>query len=150
MVEVNASATPRPMFDLAALDIVAPAEKGVELQLKHPSGAIYRTSTGEPVMVRLAGRYSSQARACLKRIEERLVDLRAKGRGTNEDIEEEHNTWYLTACTLGWNIEALDGQPFLVTPANVEKLWTDARFFWLRRAALNQISDDASFLPLPT
>ena len=136
-------------FDLAELDLLSPSNEGRPMELVHPSGVPYRTSSGETVVVRLRGRHSDAARALLKQLGDEIAEIRDRGGKITPEIEKDHDTRYLVAVTVDWTIERLDGVPFLVTPANVQKLWTDARFTWLRVRALNFISADGVFLRPP-
>ena len=143
------AAPQREAFDLAALDILGPSNEGRKLEIVHPSGQPYRTSTGETVHVLLAGRHSDAARALLKQLGDEIAASRARGEEPSEEVNREHDTRYLVAVTKDWNIEKLDGQPFLVNPANVRKLWTDPRFGYLRGRALAFVAADTAFLAPP-
>lgn len=136
-------------FDLAACDILTPSEEGRPLLLVHPSGATWKTSTGAPVQVTLRGRYSSVARDTLKRLGDEIAAMAADGKKPTPEDQDRHDTEYLVACTVNWNIERLDGAVFHVTPANIERLWTDKRFAWLRMRALSHIAADVVFLTPP-
>ena len=136
-------------FDLASLDMATPSEAGQKLELRHPSGQMFRLPDGEPLHILLAGRYSARAREALQRLARQSTEMREAGQKVTPEIFEEQDTEYLCACTIGWNIPTLDGQPFTVAPANIRRLWTDMRFRWIRVIALDFIGKDAVFLPAP-
>ena len=156
MSESLTTTVPRKPFDLAVCDLLAPSDEGRPFTIAHtydrlgfPMGRPYLGSDGKPVTITLRGQNSAVGRATLKQLRDELAALEGNGQKITQENRDQHNTTYLVAMTRGWTIEQLDGEPFLVNPVNVEKLWTDKRFEWLREPAMSFIARDANFLAPP-
>lgn len=140
------------VFDLAELDTLTLAEEGVEMPLLHPRtrAAILDEDGKTPLTITLAGRQSDAFRDVLKAIQSRRGELRIRGQEQDGDAKEREDIEILVACTRAWTLKMLDKGPFPCTPANVRKLWNDARFRTLRETAMAFLLTDANFLPPPS
>lgn len=133
-------------FDLAKLDIATPSDEGRDMKVRYPNGNPVLDDKGEPLTVKLLGRFSERARA--KEREQTLKRLEQQKNGITrgpEDFEREAQD-YLAACTVGWSFDTLDGAPFAYSPENALKLWRDRRFGHVRLQADAFIGGDANFM----
>lgn len=135
------------MFDLATLDTRTRAEAGAPMTVRNPrTGAPVLNGDGQEVTITLLGRGSQTYEDVQRRMLERRVERQAQGVRISAEDTYAEDTAILAACTKGWTFEALDGQPFPCTPENVNRLWNDRRFPWLRDAAIAFLSQHGNFL----
>ena len=81
---------------------------------------------GSPVQAQQANR-DKQADRAVRGIVPTLAEI---------GLEDAH---VVAACTVGWTIEAMDGEPFPYSPENALRLWTDKRFVALRDTARDEV-----------
>jgi hypothetical protein len=137
------------MFDLADLDTQKLSEAGAKMEVIHPkTGSPVYDDDGQPIYILLNGRNSKQYRAAMRVVQERRIDRRARNIKVTEDEARSDDFEVICACTRGWSLKILDGQPFPYSPENVRKLWNDRRFVWLFERASVFIVDDANFLAI--
>ncbi|WP_029311616.1 hypothetical protein [Acidiphilium angustum] len=134
-------------FDLAQLDTYSLSEAGVPMELIHPGTlAPITDDDGDIVSVSLRGRNSDVYRAAMRKVQQRRTERRARNLIQTEDETRADDYEVIAACTVGWTLKVLDGQPFPCTPENVRRLWADRRFSWLFEQASQFIVTDANFL----
>lgn len=133
-------------FDLASIGMTK-ADEGSTMVIAHPvTRQPIMMANGQPMSITLTGRFSETNRRTLRRIQVERVELLADRQTVTEEHITKENIEQLCACTMGWNIDELDGAPFPCSPANIRKLWTDKRFLWLHERALAFIGEDRNFL----
>jgi hypothetical protein len=138
------------MFDLAKLDTLKRSEQGVDFIIRHPStGAPMLKDDGKtPLSIRLLGSASEKARATQRALNQRNAAAASRNvQLTDEDLKAQR-TEYMSAITLGWNIDKLDGQDFPFTPENTQELWSSVRWEWMVVQAYNFVFQAGNFLPL--
>lgn len=143
-------------FDLNSLDTLTASEAGAEMSILHPRTGLpilkpkadpNDPRPAQPYAIRLHGRNSTQYREAQRALNERRADMAARGIIRTADEFEQDDIDLLVACTKGWDLDQLDGQPFAFSHENARKLWSDRRFLSLRDRAVKFILDDANFLP---
>lgn len=137
-------------FDLNSLDTASKATEGAVMKLSSPkNGSVLEDDKGLPYTITLRGRHSIQAIEVDRRYNDarsaNATRLRGMPEITQEDVEEQ-NVSQLIACTVGWYLPPVDGEVLEFSTANARKLWTDARFRWLREQAFTFIQRDSNFV----
>lgn len=135
-------------FDLSSLDTYTEAAKGVPMPLidLRNGNPIYNPDDGSAVTITLLGRNSEEYRAVMRSVQKRRVERQQRGVQPSEDDIRADDFEVIVACTKGWTIRMLDGQPFPFSVENARRLWSDRRFQWLFERASMFIADDANFL----
>ena len=137
------------MFDLNQLDTHAPAMAGRPMPILDPrSGNPIYDADGKPVEIVLFGRNSDVYREVMRSVQQRRNERRMRNLQQTEDEIRQDDFEVIVACTKGWNIPMLDGQPFPFSRENARKLWSDRRFNTLFERASRCIVDDANFLAM--
>lgn len=145
---------------LAALNTKSAAERGVQIDILHPS-------TGLPLGIRftILGTDSAVYKGAVRRQQERNLEMAKKQRRLQltPEMQEADALEVLTACTVGWErdvtdeqgvatgaepaIEVNEGEFLPCTPENVRRIYTDPGFSWLREQVDREIGDRRNFLP---
>lgn len=137
-----------PKFDLADYETRTKSESGAPMPLLHPRTIAPLTNDdGSPTTITLLGRASDLYRDLFRQLQEERITRMAAGIRTTPEDQTIEDTRILVACTKTWNIDALDGQAFPFSRENAQKLWSDARFLWIRDAAIAFMRNDGNFLP---
>ena len=135
------------VFDLATV-ATSRADAGVPMPLLHPkTSEALKNDDGSPVTITMRGRTSEEWQERMRHIQLTRAELSNQGQKITTDHVFDEDTGILMVCTVGWSIETLDGEPFPYNGTNALKLWTEARFRWIREQALRFILGDGNFLP---
>jgi hypothetical protein len=135
-------------FDLSCLDTHTASQAGTPMTLVN-----YRTLApmvrpdGSLVTITMLGRASDVYRDTQRALQETRADRASRGIRPSVDETVAEDVQLLTACTVAWTIDQLDGKDFPCTPDNVRLMWNDQRFTALRDRAIRYIIDDGTFLP---
>lgn len=137
------------MFDISKLDSRARSESGVAMPISNPTtGAPFLDDAGKPVTITLRGPNSEIFKAKNRELQQRRVDMAARGvKMGPEDFTRERFD-LLTAMTLGWSFDTMAGEAFPFSAANCDKFWSDGRWEWLQHQAWNFVQNDGNYLPL--
>lgn len=135
------------MLDFAALDTRSKSTTGVQFIVKDPrSGRAWKNAAGADAFILLAGYNSSAFENAQAAANEHRAALAARDITMSRDELREERAAIVAACTMGWNFDALDGQPFDYSAENAARLWSDRRIDWLLNAAYSYILNEANFL----
>ena len=136
-------------MDLNTLDIVAAADRGAVLNLRHPiNGSILKDEEGSTLDVTLMGRDSREFRAAQHRIAERRVRRRKGHRMPEATISpeqlEEDELDLLASVTRSFSTNiTLDGKPILTRQ---DYVLAYGRFPWVKEQVDSFIIDRSAFL----
>ena len=136
-------------FDIAAFDTRTKSEKGAEMTIlvpKFPNPPFLDPATGKPLTIMFLGRNSTAYKDVVRQINARAADMQRHQVPQTEEDSERDQVELLTAITVGWSFDTLDGQPFAFSPENARKLWADGRWPWLRVQATNFVSSEGNYL----
>lgn len=134
-------------FDIASLDTRTASTTGVKFPVKNPrTGQALLAQNGEPVHILMAGRNSATFERLAQAAAERRATLAARDVMMTADEVRQERADYVAGCTLGWNIDLIDGRAFPYSEANAATLWADRRFNWLLDATWGFLINEANFL----
>ena len=136
------------MFDIAALDVATEANAGVPMEVVNPkTNQVVVDADNKPVTITLRGRNSDALIEHETAVRNRRLDASRRGqiKMSAEEIDAEA-VELLVVCTVDWSFTEMAGEPYVCTPANARKLWSDPRFATIRVQAERFIADDANFL----
>jgi hypothetical protein len=135
------------MLDFAALDSRTRSIAGVDMIVKDPrTGRAWKNAAGEDAKIAFHGYNSPAFEAAQAAANEHRAALAARDiQMTREELRAERAA-IVAACTMGWNFDAMDGQPFAYSPDNAVTLWEDKRVDWLLGVAYSFIMNEANFL----
>ena len=126
------------LFDIAALDTSALAEKGAPLTLRHPG-----TNEELGVKIWLQGADAPTYRTVVRRqIDEQIAQF--KPDLTAAELEERHIE-RLVAVTRKWENVTYHGEVFELSASNAEKLYQEQ--LWIREQVARFVEDRSHFLP---
>lgn len=135
-------------FDIAQLDTRTRSEAGQPMELLHPrSGAPILGADKKPVTITLLGPNSEKSRAVNREMAQRRADKASRGvKMEPEDFERERFD-VLTALTVGWTFDMLDGKEFPFNDENCRAFWSDGRWAWVQTQAWGFCQGEGNFLP---
>lgn len=137
------------MFDVSQLDTRAASEAGVAMKILHPkTGLPIMDSLGASVTITLRGPNSEVSRNKQRELQLRRTDMARRNIELDDAYFSRERYEFLSAVTMGWTFDTMDGQPFPFTPANMEKFWADERWEWVQGQAFNYAQQGGNYLPL--
>lgn len=134
-------------FDIARLDSRTRAQQGVKFIVRDPrSNRPVLTDDKQSVFITLAGSNSDIYEAAVEEAQRARADSASRGQDMTREMLRTERAMIVKACTMGWNFDMRDGQPFPFSPENAEALWLDRRVNWLLSEAYTFIQNEAHFL----
>lgn len=137
-------------FDISSLDSATPAEAGSKMILfKTGTRDPIVNESGESIYITLRGRLSTSAANADRVNQLARLDRQKKQVVLDGDallaLAEQETVAALTACTVDWNFDSMDGRPFPFSKENAYKFWSDPRFKSIREQATVWINSDSNF-----
>ena len=126
------------IFDIAELDVGSCAEKGANLNLRHP---VSHELLG--VSIRLRGTDAPSYRQVVRRqIDQQITDVKADLTATELEVRHLER---LAAATMSWENVTYHGEALACTPGNAEKVYREQ--IWIREQVTQFVEDRGHFLP---
>ncbi len=130
-------------MDLQKLDLIAAADQGAEMVLKHPtSGDDLLDDDGNPVTITLLGSDSKEAR----RLRHQRANANMKGRKkpvAAEEVEDADRE-LVVSLTIDWSGIKVEGEAWEFSKEKARELYT--RFPWVQEQADVFAGDRSNFL----
>jgi hypothetical protein len=134
-------------FDISSLDSRTRSQQGVKFMLRHPrTNAQLLNEAKEPIFITLAGSNSDTYEAATDAAQLVRADYAARGVTLTREFLRNERANVVAACTMGWNFDDRDGEPFPYSPENAVSLWADKRVNWMLSEAYAFLSNEANFL----
>jgi len=129
------------MFDLNTLAL----KETFQYPLKHPVTNEVLQSENGPVVINLFGSASPQYKKAVTAMQARALRRQAKKEKPNIEQVKEENISLLVACTDSAENLSYEGAP-VVTQDDFRRLYSDARFSWLKDQIDEILGDVSNFL----
>ena len=137
------------MFDVSQLDTRANSEAGIAMKILHPkTGVPILDDKMQPVTVTLRVPNSEVSRNKQRELQLRRTDMARRNIDLDDAYFSRERFEFLTAVTMGWTFDTMDGQPFPFNPGNMDKFWADERWEWVQGQAFSFAQQGGNYLPL--
>jgi hypothetical protein len=134
-------------FDIGKFETRTKSEDGAVMSLISPkTGLPLKDDEGNLVTITLRGRNSVAFKNAQRAVNDRQIENAARNIGRTPDSQLQDESDLLSACTVTWTFDKLDGEDFHPTPENIKAFWSSEKWIWIREQASRFIGSDANFL----
>ena len=135
------------MFDVSSFDTRTASEAGVAMEILHPkTGLPMMDAAGAKITITLMGPSSAKSIELNRQMALRRAEMAGRGITMSDADFDAERTQFLSAMTVGWTFDQMDGQAFTFTPDNAARFWADKRWVWLADRAWRSAQADGNFL----